>query len=267
MTFTPGKGLPSSANVTLPVIVLVSGSVKLCSSNTSVAKTIIFFFIAFLVEFADEMQYIYEFHTNHEIFLPFRLRTPFAKVISKKPHTELTDGELIALYKESGDSRWVGLLYNRYTSLVYGVCLKYLKDREESKDAVMQLFEKLLTLLKEHNVEFFKSWLYATTRNHCLMKLRSRKGKYAEEISPFLVETAAEVHQEEREEMESNLTKLEKCIEKLGNEQKACVQLFFLKEKCYKEITEITGYDLGQVKSFIQNGKRNLKLCMERQDE
>lgn len=186
-------------------------------------------------------------------------------MLSHKPHSELTDLELIAQYKLSGENNWVGLLYSRYTSMVYGVCLKYLKDREESKDAVMQLFEKLLTTLKGHEIEHFKSWLYVTARNHCLMKLRSQKGKYMEEISPFLMETSGDTHLE-GDEMESNLGKLENCIEKLGHEQKVCVKMFFLQEKCYKDITVLTGYELIKVKSFIQNGKRNLKICMERND-
>lgn len=184
-------------------------------------------------------------------------------MLSRKPHIEMTDLELIEQYKLSNENNWLGVLYSRYTSLVYGVCLKYLKDREESKDAVMQLFEKLLTSLKDHKIEHFKSWLYVTARNHCLMKLRAQKGKYTEELSPFLMETSDTVHLEERDEMESNLSKLENCIEKLGLEQKACVKMFFLQEKCYKDIVVLTGYELIKVKSFIQNGKRNLKICME----
>jgi RNA polymerase sigma factor (sigma-70 family) len=184
-------------------------------------------------------------------------------MLSRKPHSEMTDQELLAQFKLSGDLNWAGMLYNRYTSMVYGVCLKYLKDREEAKDAVMQLFEKLTTTLKTHEIEHFKSWLYVTARNQCLMQLRSKKGKYTEEISPLLMETSTEVHLEERDEMESNLSKLENCIEKLGHEHKACVQMFFLQQKCYKDITVLTGFDLNKVKSFIQNGKRNLKICME----
>jgi RNA polymerase sigma-70 factor (ECF subfamily) len=175
----------------------------------------------------------------------------------------MTDLELLAQYKLTGDVNWAGVLYTRYTSLVYGVCLKYLKDREASKDAVMQLFEKLTVSLLDHEVQHFKSWLYVTARNHCLMQLRAKKGKYTEEISPLLMETSTEVHLEEQDELESNLGKLEQCIEKLAHEQKACVKMFFLQEKCYKDITVLTGYELSKVKSFIQNGKRNLKICME----
>lgn len=184
-------------------------------------------------------------------------------MLSTKPHSELTDQELLARYKQSGEVNWVGLLYSRYTSLVYGVCLQYLKNREEAKDAVMHLFEKLTSTLKTHEVTYFKSWLYVTARNHCLMHLRSKKGKYTEEISPMLMETSAQTNLEEQDELESNLGKLENCIEKLAHEQKACVRMFFLQQKCYKDITVLTGFDLKKVKSFIQNGKRNLKICME----
>ena len=179
----------------------------------------------------------------------------------------LNDGELIRLYKKSESLDIVGELYNRYTALTYGVCLKYLKDREESRDAVMQIFEKLITSLKEHEVLQFKGWLYVMARNHCLMQIRAKKGKNFEEISPFLMESDPEPHLESGPELETNLTKLEKCIEQLGSEQKQCVQLFYLQQKCYREITESTGFDLNKVKSHIQNGKRNLKICMEKNEQ
>lgn len=175
----------------------------------------------------------------------------------------MPDSELIQRYKESGELTILGELYNRYMALVYGVCLKYLKDREESRDAVMQIFEKLITSLREHDVEYFKSWLYVTSRNHCLMQLRARKGKNFEEISLHLMESDASTHLEEEPEMESNLSKLEHCIEQLVAEQKHCVTLFYMQQKCYKEIVQLTGFDDNKVKSYIQNGKRNLKICME----
>lgn len=174
--------------------------------------------------------------------------------------------ELLRLYKESGELLYWGELYARYTSLVYGVCLKYLKDRDEAKDAMMQLFEKLVATLLTHDVENFKSWLYITARNHCLMQLRARKGKYLQEFSSELVENQFLLHLDEEPEMEQNLNKLEKCIDKLVNDQQQCVRLFYLQEKCYKDITGLTGFDLNKVKSYIQNGKRNLKICMEQNE-
>lgn len=174
-----------------------------------------------------------------------------------------SDLELLELFKSGGDLDILGMLYGRYTSMVYGVCLKYLKDREESKDAVMQVFEKLVTTLRTHEVSHFKSWLYVTARNHCLMQLRSRKGKHFEEISSSIMENEASWHPDEGPEMEANLSKLENCIEKLVPEQQRCVSLFYLQQKCYKEIVVLTGYDDNKVKSYIQNGKRNLKICME----
>lgn len=184
-------------------------------------------------------------------------------MLSAGNYKMLPDSELIQRYKESGELTIVGELYNRYMALVYGVCLKYLKDREESRDAVMQIFEKLVTSLREHDVVHFKSWLYVTSRNHCLMHLRAGKGKNFEEISEHPMESDVTMHLEEEPEMESNLTKLEHCIEQLVTEQKHCITLFYMQQKCYKEIVQLTGFDDNKVKSYIQNGKRNLKICME----
>jgi RNA polymerase sigma-70 factor (ECF subfamily) len=174
-----------------------------------------------------------------------------------------SDSELIFHYRKTNDLSVIGELYTRYTSFVYGVCLKYLKDRDEAKDATMQLFEKLVDILKNHEIENFKSWLYVAARNHCLMQIRSKKGKFKEEIDALGVENHVLLHPTEENELEVNLGKLEDCIQRLIEGQRECVRLFYLDEKCYKEITVITGFEINKVKSFIQNGKRNLKICME----
>jgi RNA polymerase sigma factor (sigma-70 family) len=185
-------------------------------------------------------------------------------MLSSENYKQLPDDELIYRYKVSGELIILGELFSRYMTLVYGVCMKYLKDREESRDAVMQIFEKLVTSLRDHDVAQFKSWLYVTSRNHCLMHLRSGKGKQFEEISSQFMESDAFLHPGEEPEMESNLSKLEHCIEQLVAEQKHCITLFYIQQKCYKEIVLLTGFDDNRVKSYIQNGKRNLKICMER---
>ena len=184
-------------------------------------------------------------------------------MLSPEKYRQLSDQELIQRYKGSGELTIIGELYNRYMTLVYGVCLKYLKDREESKDAVMQIFEKLLSSLREHDIANFKGWLYMTSRNHCLMQLRAQKGKNFQEIREVFMETGAGLHLEDDTEMESNLSKLENCIEQLVAEQKSCIRLFYIQQKCYKEIVALTGFDDKKVKSYIQNGKRNLKICMD----
>lgn len=180
------------------------------------------------------------------------------------PTDHLNDKELIARYKRTGELELVAQLFDRYMPLIYGVCLKYLKNREESRDATMQLFEKLAETLNNHAIEHFKSWLYATTRNHCLMILRASKGKNFVEISDIHMETEVVLHPFEEPMLERNLIKLERCIDQLAGEQKQCVRLFYLKKKCYNEICTETGYEMNQVKSYIQNGKRNLKICMEK---
>ncbi len=174
------------------------------------------------------------------------------------------DLHLIDAYRKKPDVDVLAELYKPYMSLVYGVCLKYLKNREESRDAVMQIFEKLVTTLQKHEVRHFKSWLYSLTRNFCLMQLRAEKGRFFEDLSAAVMETESFLHPEDDLDQEGRLERLEQCIEELNTEQKRCVQLFYIRQKCYREIEEATGYDASKVKSYIQNGKRNLKICMER---
>lgn len=175
-----------------------------------------------------------------------------------------TDLELISRYKESGENSFIGELFNRYVHLVFGVCMKYLKDKDDSKDAVMQIFEKLLVDLKKHEVSNFKAWLYKVATNHCLMHLRfeqTRQEKH-EELKKdyhFVMESDHDLYLDNENSNEIILNHLDEAIKDLCDEQKVCIELFYLKERSYQEVSKITGYTMNQVKSFIQNGKRNLK--------
>ena len=176
-----------------------------------------------------------------------------------------TDADLIREYKSSGKMDYLAALYQRYMNLVYGVCLRYF-DEAASKDAVMQIFEELITKLQQHEVQNFKSWLHVLTRNHCLMKLRSMKQKEGRHVSLEdrpLMENEEIAHHGNGFSLEDNLQAMEKCIERLPEEQQKSVQLFYLQEKSYREVAELTGYEMNKVKSYIQNGKRNLKICMD----
>jgi RNA polymerase sigma-70 factor (ECF subfamily) len=196
----------------------------------------------------------------------------FRKLFKKKPGNE--DADLIRQYKQTLDTAFAGELYDRYIHLVYGVCMKYLKNEEDSKDAVMQIFEKLLIELKSHEVANFKSWLHVMAKNHCLMWLRSARVRQEKTIITFEVKQDVEnedmlhpVEGDETGSLEENLQSLEKGIQELPVEQKRCIELFYLQQKCYKEITEITGYEQKKVKSYIQNGKRNLKIYLQKDHE
>ncbi|WP_316822122.1 sigma-70 family RNA polymerase sigma factor [Pedobacter gandavensis] len=177
---------------------------------------------------------------------------------------EQDDAALIARYKISGDLEPLGLLYNKYMHLVFGVCLNYLKDEEQSKDAVMQIFEELVVKLKVHDVQNFKSWLHVLSRNHCLMAIRKNSKHTTVSIEDNFVENREFVHLDIDKTKEEKLTVMERCMEKLPEEQRISVQLFYLEEKCYKEVADLTGYEMLKVKSYIQNGKRNLKICIEK---
>lgn len=177
---------------------------------------------------------------------------------------EQDDLSLVAAYQKSGDLEVLGKLYNKYMHLVYGVCFSYFKDEEQSKDAVMQIFEELVKKLRIHQVQNFKSWLHVLTRNHCLMALRKSSKNPTVAMEDNFVENAEFVHLDIDDTKETQLTIMEKCMETLSEEQRRSVDLFYLQEKCYKEVAEMTGYDILKVKSYIQNGKRNLKICIEK---
>lgn len=178
-------------------------------------------------------------------------------------HTDKSDEELVRLYRTNQRLDWLSTVYLRYASLVYGVCLKYLRNRDDAQDAVMEIHEKLITSLLRHDVSNFRGWLHVFARNHCLMILRSKKGKPLEEITPDLMENGQSLHPEEDVMLVRDNARLEQCLKGLAEPQQQCVTLFYLEDKCYKEITAITGFDHNQVKSYIQNGKRNLKQCIE----
>jgi len=179
------------------------------------------------------------------------------------PKKDIDDEVLLRRYRDTGDMAVLGELYEAHAEMVYYVCMRYLKDSERSKDAVMQIFEELIHKVNKQEIQRFGSWLYVLSRNHCLTQLRAEKNRHHVSIDEF-VEFPLAVHPEgEAEDKERQLTALEQCMERLPEKQKRSVDLFFLNEKCYKEIADSTGYSLKEVKSYIQNGKRNLKLCME----
>jgi RNA polymerase sigma factor (sigma-70 family) len=186
----------------------------------------------------------------------------FLKNISQP---SLTDQELVTRYKSSGDLAVLGELYQRYMDLVYGVCLKYFKEPEPAKDGVMQIFEELVAKLKKHEVENFRGWLHQLAKNHCLMQLRTPRNLKTVEFKSELVQSEENVHLNGVLEKEENFKKLEYCLGTLTSDQQKTIRLFYLEGKCYNEIVEITGLEWNQVRSYIQNGRRNLKICMDGQ--
>ena len=176
------------------------------------------------------------------------------------------DLDLVSAYRRSKDLAILGALYQRYMDLVYGVCLKYLGEPETAKDAVMAIFEELAQKLHKHQVAHFKGWLYTLARNHCLMQLRSAKRIRTSELDPDRMQMPEDLHLNGALEREGRLNSLSKCIESLSPEQRTAIDLFYLQNKPYKEIESITGQDGNKVRSTIQNGRRNLKICMERKE-
>jgi len=175
------------------------------------------------------------------------------------------DEELIAEYFSNHEPNIIGELFKRYTHLVFGVCLKYLQNEEKSKDAVMEIFESLIEKLKIHKVLSFKSWLYSVSKNHCLMLIRVNssdtrlKEKIYQNLISENVELQDQMHLLFKDEQEPVAEKLDEAINQLKKEQMNCIKLMYLDDKSYKQIVDITGYSMKEVKSHLQNGKRNIK--------
>ena len=179
-------------------------------------------------------------------------------------YENISDQDLLERYYKSDDQQWIGILLERYTMLLLGVCMKYLKNEEEAKDAVQQIFLKVLTEVSKYKIDYFKSWLYMVAKNHCLMKLRGQQGKYIKELKEEALIEHYETDKTELLANEKTYSLLEQSIEELSEEQKQCVTLFYLKKNSYQQITQTTGFSLMQVKSYIQNGKRNLRMLLEK---
>lgn len=178
-------------------------------------------------------------------------------------HAHMTDQELLEEFRRTGDRSWLGELLERYTLLLFGVCMKYLKDEEQAKDAVQQVFLKALTELSKYHVEYVKSWLYTIARNHCLMQLRDR-GRPTVEINERMPLAEQEDDPRLIQRMkERRFDSLEEGLQQLSAEQRTCVVMFYLEKQTYQQVSERTGFTYNEVKSHIQNGKRNLRIFLQ----
>ncbi|MCB0688904.1 MAG: sigma-70 family RNA polymerase sigma factor [Saprospiraceae bacterium] len=178
--------------------------------------------------------------------------------------TEMTDETLLKHIKQRGDKKGFAILYQRYAHLLFGWCLRYLKNQEASEDAVMDIMEQLIQNLHRYEIKDFKNWLFLVTRNHCYMRLRGQTHVLIDDLSHIDDEENMEKSEELHLHIEQQENKLHEAIEALKGPQKECIVWFYFKKKSYKEIADLTGYEEKKVKSYIQNGKRNLRLELEK---
>lgn len=178
-------------------------------------------------------------------------------------YDHITDAGLLHLYYADKDTEWMGVLLQRYTLLLLGVCMKYLKNETEARDAVQQIFLKVLTEVAKYKVDHFKSWLYMVAKNYCLMQLRPGAARHLKEITENLPVISETPNQESSIPDEMTYDFLEEALKELSEEQRQCVILFYIKKWSYAQVSETTGFSAMQVKSYIQNGKRNLKIILQ----
>lgn len=185
----------------------------------------------------------------------------FLKNITASP---LSDAALVQQYRQTTDLKTLGALYERYMDLVYGVCLNYLKDSEQAKDSVLSIFEELVVKLQRYEVEHFKAWLYQLAKNHCLMQLRADKKLVKVPGDVALMQKEESWHLNGETSSEEKSQALQECLAQLNDKQREAVDLFYMQEKPYKEMAQLMGVPVDTVRSFLQNGRRNLKTCMDK---
>ena len=188
------------------------------------------------------------------------------KIFRKNP-SNYSDAELVARYQKSGDMELLGVLYERYTELIYGVCLKVLKNETAAEDAYMNIFEKLTKKVREHDIQQFRPWLHMVVRNHCLGILRKNGKHLTVSYDGDFMQSAEVVHPFMEEVTNRKLNALPECLDSLKGEQKNCVHLFYFEGKSYQDIANEKDLPIGKIRSYIQNGRRNLKICIEKAEE
>lgn len=180
----------------------------------------------------------------------------------RRKHTEQASDEDLVKLLRNGDRASLGCLWDRYSHLLFGVGVKYLKDSERSKDTVGELFADLPALLAKHQVERFRPWVHTVMRNRCLLVLRN--SKHSSTIPEELLQDVAQEEHDAAVLREADLQRLEHAIEQLNDGQRTCIQLFHLERRSYEEVAEKTGFAPDQVRSYLQNGRRNLRIILER---
>jgi RNA polymerase sigma-70 factor (ECF subfamily) len=101
-------------------------------------------------------------------------------------------------------------------------------------------------------------------KNHCLMQLRDKAGKNTIEVKESIAAESEDTDKENILLNEKTYDYLTEALKELNTEQQVCVTLFYIEKKSYQQISEHTGYTMMQVKSHIQNGKRNMKILIEK---
>ena len=186
---------------------------------------------------------------------------------SRQSPEQKSDPELVDLYKSTGEMKYLGVLFDRYLELIYGNCLKVLQDEAQAEDAVMSIFEELVKKVKKHEIKQFRGWLHVLSRNFCLMQLRKQKKDLTKSYEPEVMQLLDLAHPLEESRENRQEKALQPCLQQLPESQRLCIEAFYLEGLTYKEIASDRKEEVGKVRSYIQNGRRNLKNCIEQQNE
>lgn len=178
--------------------------------------------------------------------------------------SNLKDEELLYFYKNESLFDYFAELYKRYIPLVYGLSLRYLGNKDDAQDAVMDIYEEVSKKALQYEIANFHTWLYSVAKNHCFAKLRKGNKTVMLNIEQAVMENENNFTLLDGDKSEEEEKALSYCLNELNKEQRKSIDLFYFEDKSYADIVDITGFAIEKVKSYIQNGKRNLKNCILR---
>jgi RNA polymerase sigma factor (sigma-70 family) len=176
-------------------------------------------------------------------------------------YQEQTDAEVIRSYLATQDARYFTQLYRRYANKVYGKCISILKNDAEARDAMQDIFVKIMLNLGNFGEKSqFSTWVYSITYNYCIDAIRKRKKEktmFSEDI-----ERAPDVAAEEVPDqflMEMDVKNLKVVLEALPDSDRLILIMKYHDDMSIRDIAEILQKTESAVKMKIKRAKEKAK--------
>ncbi|MEL6655687.1 MAG: sigma-70 family RNA polymerase sigma factor [Bacteroidota bacterium] len=181
-----------------------------------------------------------------------------------KSQDQKSDEELVRQFQQSGDRFLLGLLLRRYSQSILGTCHYYLRQPQDAEDAAMEVCELIVRQLqKPKEIKRFKDWVFIIARNYCFRKLKDNKRLTelsTEWEKDFLnSDVQYELGDTLYVQEEALYARVDAEIQQLNEQQRLCLTAFYWQGEKYKDIAARYGMTTDEVRSAIQNGRRNLR--------
>lgn len=165
-----------------------------------------------------------------------------------------------------GDRAAFERLYASVSGTLFGICVHMLKDRREAEDLLQEVFVAVWRNAWQYDASRASamSWLTTIARHRAIDRLRE-----SSPIDPngsldglgLLLDP--DPTPDEHSEARSERSRLDDCMDQLGERPRALIHTAFFEGLSYRELAEREGQALGSVKTWIRRGLLQLKACLE----